>query len=747
MQDVTAVASATAQPPFTQLQPQTQIQKVDIEALRHALTLVMREGDTHELRTTGRVFTGYFNTHDNVVKAAVSLSGSKDVDGVFLTVNPVNPALLARTGGQDFKFAKPGESTSADNIVRRACLPIDVDPIRPSGISSTDAEKALSLAKANEVRNYLASIGWGEPVVADSGNGTHLRYRIDLPNTKEARELVDNVLKGLSAKFTDSKVKVDTSTGDAPRILKLYGTLVAKGANMSDRPHRICRVLEDGDGTVVTPEQLEVIAALAPKKTASTSVAALSTGVSTSQTYTKTTKQGLKLTTQTYVKHNWTREEVEAFLDAYSREYTRVDYESGWKWQVTCVNNPDHHAPDAVVYLTPVDGVFGTPTYSCSHDSCKSIEPKFGWTDFVAKLRDANPDATFDYPEDTLSEPSGPVEVEPTDSEMFAAFHSDEDFDNTKPLTFAIAGFLQEDAVTFIGGLAGHAKTFIMLAMAKSLLEGSPLFGHAPFAVSKPSDRVVYLIPESTLTPFKKRVVTFGLEPYFRKKKFLFRTLSHDLDLSLTDPRILKAVKGAHVFLDTAVRFMDGEEVEDSKKFAEMVFSILKSGAKSVTAAHHSSKAFEKQNYMSLENVLRGSGDIGALCATCWGVKQVDEKLNQVIVKNVKPRDFVPCEPFVIQGRPFIDDTGTFRVVQTDVMFDGQNHVYTNVEFSKEMTTVLETYDSEKQKKLMTALSERQKHTPKTVIAEKLGVSDTTVKNWLDEFDKKVKELTAKGAQ
>jgi hypothetical protein len=91
----------------------------------------------------------------------------------------------------------------------------------------------------------------------------------------------------------------------------------------------------------------------------------------------------------------------------------------------------------------------------------------------------------------------------------------------------------------------------------------------------------------------------------------------------------LESSQSAHVFLDTPVRFRDGEEVVDSKKFAETVFRILKSGAKSVTA-HHSSKACEKQAYMSLENVLRGSGDIGALCATCWGVKQVDGSANGI---------------------------------------------------------------------------------------------------------------------
>jgi Bifunctional DNA primase/polymerase, N-terminal/AAA domain len=329
--------------------------------------------------------------------------------------------------------------------------------------------------------------------------------------------------------------------------------------------------------------------------------------------------------------------------------------------------------------------------------------------------------------------------TEPTDDDVKSIFHSESDYDNVKPVTFAISGFLQEDAVTFIGGLSGHSKTLILLAMAKALLEGTPLFGHAPFSVPTAATRVVYLIPESTLSPFKERMKIFGLEKFFRAGKFLFRTLSCDEDVDLTDPRILKATKGAHVFLDTAVRFMDGEEVVDSKRFAETVFRILKSGARSVTAAHHSAKAFEKQTYMSLENILRGSGDLGALCATCWGVKQVDEKLNQVLVKNCKPRDFQPCEPFVIQGRPFIDDTGTFQIVAVDVCFDGKNHVFQSLMITQEMQAVLDTYTPDKQAKLLSALSGRQKHTPKTVIAEQLGVSDTTVHNWLNDFDEKVK--------
>ena len=66
-------------------------------------------------------------------------------------------------------------------LCERRWLLIDVDPERPSGISATDAEKAAAQKKAREIYRFLKERGWPEPVVADSGNGYHLLYRIDLP--------------------------------------------------------------------------------------------------------------------------------------------------------------------------------------------------------------------------------------------------------------------------------------------------------------------------------------------------------------------------------------------------------------------------------------------------------------------------------------------------------------------------------------------------------------------------------------
>ena len=70
------------------------------------------------------------------------------------------------------------------------------------------------------------------------------------------------------------------------------------------------------------------------------------------------------------------------------------------------------------------------------------------------------------------------------------------------------------------------------------------------------------------------------------------------------------------------------------------------------------------QDDMTLENILRGSGDIGAMLATAQGVCQVDAEKNHLYIQNVKPRDFQPCQPFVIEGRPHLDMVGQFDMLQ-----------------------------------------------------------------------------------
>ena len=308
-------------------------------------------------------------------------------------------------------------------------------------------------------------------------------------------------------------------------------------------------------------------------------------------------------------------------------------------------------------------------------------------------------------------------------------FHTVEEIENAAPLRFAIEGFLQEAGVTLIGGLGGHGKTLLMLAVAKALLEGSPLFGYKPFSVPRPAQRVLYLVPESSLGPFWSRLQLFRLQEHARSDRLLVRTLSSREQVPLDDARLFKAAEGADVFLDTAVRFMAGNEndVENARPFADTLFRLLQAGARSITGAHHAPKGFEGQDYMTLENILRGSGDLGAMLCTCWGIRQIDPVRNQLYVQNVKPRDFQPCESFILEGRPHLDMTGQFKMLNEPGEAE-ELRSYLRQKGGRPAVT-------DKDEKLAQAVALRVKGVSLRDVADKIGVSKSTVERWLFDYD------------
>jgi hypothetical protein len=195
------------------------------------------------------------------------------------------------------------------------------------------------------------------------------------------------------------------------------------------------------------------------------------------------------------------------------------------------------------------------------------------------------------------------------------------------------------------------------------------------FKVLEIAPRVLYLTPESAITPVMDRLRRFDLYRYVKNGQLLVRTLSKGPTPKLSDPKILAAAKGAHVFLDPTVRFEEGDENEafDNQRLANAIFTLLYAGAKTVVATHHSPKKFATQTVMTLENMLRGTGDIGAMFATAWGIKQLDEGRNIIHIENVKSRDFEPGRPFQIIGRPYINEEGDFRILK-------RRHFSTNLE-------------------------------------------------------------------
>jgi hypothetical protein len=244
----------------------------DPREIARSIGTLHRPGDVVELRVPktdhAGTISGYFDDHAKLAAALAERNGSGP--GVYTTLNPVKRALLARAANR--VKIKARVATADDDIERRRWLLIDCDPRRPSEISSSDSEHEAALQLALLIRTILWEAGWPEPVLADSGNGAHLLYPIDLPNDADAKNLIENVLKALASEFDDAAVTIDRTVFNAARIVKAYGTVAAKGDSIAERPHRLSRLLEvPAELKPVSRELLEALAAKAvPPKARST---------------------------------------------------------------------------------------------------------------------------------------------------------------------------------------------------------------------------------------------------------------------------------------------------------------------------------------------------------------------------------------------------------------------------------------------------------------------------------------------
>lgn len=196
------------------------------------------------------VESGYFDDIPSMAKAA---SGIIEAMGFYFVPNVVNPELIARAKNR-IGPARKNCTTSDSDIIRRRWLLVDLDPIRPTGISATDAEHEAALQRARDVFKYLRDLGWPNPIVADSGNGAHLLYFVDLP--ADDGGIIQRCLESLAGKFDDGIVYVDKTTYNPARIWKLYGTVACKGDDTTDRPHRLSRILSTPSAINPVPHEL-----------------------------------------------------------------------------------------------------------------------------------------------------------------------------------------------------------------------------------------------------------------------------------------------------------------------------------------------------------------------------------------------------------------------------------------------------------------------------------------------------------
>ncbi len=318
----------------------------DIEEIRRALSLMLKSGQVVELRALGTSYgtaSEYFTDLDKLAEAAASISGK--AKGVYITLNPVAPNIAAITQNRLTIPAKKNTTVNDKQILCRRHLGIDFDPIRPSEVSSNEAEHQAALERAKKCMTYLSGLGWPQPINADSGNGAHLVYAIDLPNDDASKTLIKNCFKALSLLFTDAVVQVDLQNFNAGRIWKLYGTLAAKGISTPDRPHRLSRILSHPDSLIpISVPLLEELAAKIP------------TNPENPANPTFRRRGGGKVNVAAWIEEHG----VPIAFDA--------PWEKHHKWVLQqCPWNPDHTNKSAFIIQFANGGVMAR----CLHNSCQ----------------------------------------------------------------------------------------------------------------------------------------------------------------------------------------------------------------------------------------------------------------------------------------------------------------------------------------------------------------------------------------
>lgn len=199
-------------------------------------------------------YSGYFDNVADLMATAVHWSGRGNV---YITLNRVHPDCAARRLNR-VEWAKRDSTTKDKEIVRRTGIYIDFDPLRLTGIASTNEEHEAALQLAREAGQWLSEQGFPEPLFISSGNGAGLFYRIDLP--AEDGGMVKRFLEALAAKFDNAAVTVDRSVHNPARIVRLAGTLNCKGEDLEERPHRLARIIESPDALdTVSEEQLQAV--------------------------------------------------------------------------------------------------------------------------------------------------------------------------------------------------------------------------------------------------------------------------------------------------------------------------------------------------------------------------------------------------------------------------------------------------------------------------------------------------------
>lgn len=295
----------------------------------------------HAANPKNNVWSGYFKSFEKAWDAIQMFDNEYNIYFVLNVINDVCYSMV-----QKDRMVRGAENTKDHDIVARRHLLIDLDCVRGGKkISSTKEELNQARLKAHEVRNYLRDQGFSFPVVACSGSGYHLIYKLDdWANNEENENLLKKFLQALSLLFSDDNVKVDTVVWNAARVDKLYGTIARKGANTDDRPHRLSKIVLIPEEYKATDKEYFIkVSSFLPEEEKTNRV-----------NYSNIRDFDNFNIDEFLKKHN-----IEVAKDVMDGRIRKIVLQE-------CCFNPDHKSPDAALFVME-NGAIG---YKCLHQSC-----------------------------------------------------------------------------------------------------------------------------------------------------------------------------------------------------------------------------------------------------------------------------------------------------------------------------------------------------------------------------------------
>lgn len=316
------------------------MQYLDDAELRKGLA-VMHEDDLYEIRVIAsdkRTYSGYFRDADTAIRELHRL----DLRGcnVYATLNRLNPACYDREQRDHF-VARPKTTTSDGDVTAFRVLMVDIDPRRPAGTSSSDEELQAAKDVGNRIYTFMRQLGFCKPILAYSGNGVHLLYRINLENNDGNKAIIKRCLQALDMLFSNKAVAVDVSNFNPARVCKLPGSVAQKGSNTKERPHRMATVISNTDMPVTEVAYLTKLAAMMPQEPEKP---------------------------QYYNHYNPGSFDIEAWMQEHGLHYTATPYSDGTKYVLDqCPFDANHRGKDAAIFRSR-SGAIG---FHCFHSSCQ----------------------------------------------------------------------------------------------------------------------------------------------------------------------------------------------------------------------------------------------------------------------------------------------------------------------------------------------------------------------------------------